>query len=119
METIETEEQVDVPARLEEIFQAFQVKGAAGAQSDATFVFELEGEHGGRHLLKTGPEAVVWEKDYAGEADVVLKLSAEDFLAMADGNFDGRLAVASERIELEGDRELAETMLALIEPEQA
>jgi putative sterol carrier protein len=119
METIETEVQVDVPARLEEIFNAFQTKGAEGADSEATFVFELEGEHGGRHLLKTGPDSVSWERDYAGEADVVVKLTTEDFLAIADGKFDGRLAVASERIELDGDRELAERMLGLIEPEDA
>jgi hypothetical protein len=42
----------------------------------------------------------------------------DDFLAIADSNFDGRLAVASERIELSGDMELAEGLVGFIEPEE-
>ena len=45
-----------------------------------------------------------------------VKLSVDDFLAIADGTFDGRLAVASERIEIDGDLTAAENLLAAIEP---
>ena len=44
-----------------------------------------------------------------------MKLSVDDFLAIADGNFDGRLAVASERIEFDGDMSAAESLLSWIE----
>lgn len=115
----EIEQPVDVGARLGEIFHAFEAKGAAGATAPLTVVFQLEGEHGGSHALRISPEAVAWEADYTGEADITAKLTVDDFLAIADGNFDGRLAVASERIELEGNLELAESLLALIEPEEA
>ena len=36
------------------------------------------------------------------------------FVAIADGDFDGRLAVASERLEITGDRALAERLLDLV-----
>jgi len=114
----EVEQPVDISARLEEIFRAFQVKGAAGATQALTVVFQLEGEHGGTHALRISPEALAWEAGYDGDADITAKLTVDDFLAIADGNFDGRLAVASERIELEGNLELAESLLALIEPEE-
>jgi len=115
----EVEQPVDVAERLAEIFHAFEAKGAAGATEPLTVVFELEGDEGGTHALRIGPESVSWERDYSGEADITAKLTVDDFLAIADGNFDGRLAVASERIELEGNLELAESLLGLIEPEEA
>ena len=52
-------------------------------------------------------------------AAVTVKLAAADFVSIADGQFDGRLAVASERIEIAGDRALAERMLELVDPDAA
>jgi putative sterol carrier protein len=105
--------------RIEEIFRAFEAKAAPGATSVTTYLFVLEGEAGGQHLLRVAPAGISWEKGYAGAADVTVRLSVDDFLAIADGNFDGRLAVASERIEIEGNREAAEGLFRAIEPEEA
>lgn len=105
-------------ARIEEIFRGFEAKGAVGADGDATYLFELEGSDGGTHLLRVSPGQSKWEPGYAGDADVSIKLSVEDFLAMADGSFDGRLAAASERIELSGNMELAEGLIGFLEPEE-
>ena len=105
-------------ARIEEIFRGFEAKGSAGATSDATYLFELGGTDGGTHLLRVSPNGLKWEAGYDGEADVKISLSVDDFLAMADGNFDGRLAAASERIELSGDMQLAEALIGFIEPEE-
>jgi ubiquinone biosynthesis protein UbiJ len=90
-----------------------------GATGDASYLFELDGENGGSHLLRVSPTQVKWEAGYAGDADVRIKLSVTDFLAMADGNFDGRLAAASERIELSGDMQLAESLVGFVEPEES
>jgi putative sterol carrier protein len=61
---------------------------------------------------------VTWKAGYDDpEADVTVKLAAADFVAIADGDFDGRLAVASERLEITGDRALAERLLKLVEPD--
>jgi hypothetical protein len=121
MESESVEVEIDAGARIEEIFQAFEGKGAAGADREATFLFRLEGEGGGVHLLRISPEAARWERNYAGAdaAEVDIKLSVEDFLSIADGNFDGRLAVASERVEISGDLDLAEKFLGWVEPEEA
>jgi hypothetical protein len=112
-------EQPTPAARIEEIFRAFEAKGAEGAERAATFLLVLEGETAaGSHLLRISPPAVQWERGFEGDADVRIKLSVEDFLALADGEFDGKFAVASERIELGGDLELAEALLGWIEPEE-
>jgi hypothetical protein len=109
----------DAGARIEEIFRAFETKGSQPDAAAATYVFDLQGPAGGRHLLKIGAGAAKWERDYAGDADVKLKLSVDDFLAIADGTFDGRLAVASERIEIDGDLAAAENLLEAIEREES
>jgi putative sterol carrier protein len=120
METTETvAAEPDIEARVKEILDAFVVRGAPGAASPATFAFDLTGEHGGHFLLKLGTEGVSWEKAAAEGADVTVRLTAADFVAIADGQFDGRLAVASERIEISGDRALAERMLELVDPDAA
>ncbi len=105
-------------ARIEEIFRGFEAKGAVGASGDATYLFDLEGTEGGSHLLRVSADGTKWEAGYQGDADVKIKLSVADFLAMADGSFDGRLAAASERIELSGNMELAEGLVGFIEPEE-
>jgi putative sterol carrier protein len=118
METTETVNQVTTEDRLKEIFDAFAAKGSPGASEAARFLFDLTGDGGGSYLLTLAPEAVTWtmgREDAA--ADVTVKLAAVDLVAIADGDFDGRLAVASERIEITGDRALAERMLKLVEPD--
>lgn len=122
MET--TEETVapalDLTARIKEILDAFVIRGAPGATTPVSFVFDLTGENGGRFLLKLGTDAVSWEASQEGDAaEVTVRLTTADFVAIADGQFDGRLAVASERIEIAGDRALAERMLELVDPDAA
>jgi len=119
-DTEQVEVQEDPGARIEEIFQAFEGKGVVGLEQAASFLFHLEGDSGGSHLLRLAADGgVSWEQGYSGEADVVLKLSVDDFLAIADGTFDGRLAVASERVEMTGNLEMAEKLLGWVEPEEA
>ncbi len=118
METTETPTPAAIADRLKEIFDAFVAKGASGAAETSRFVFDLTGEGGGRFLLTLAPDVVTWKAGYAEpDADVTVKLAAVDFVAIADGDFDGRLAVASERIEIAGDRALAERMIDLVEPD--
>jgi putative sterol carrier protein len=118
METTEPRTPAATADRLKEIFDAFVAKGARGASEASRFVFDLTGEGGGRYLLTLAPDAVTWKAGYADpEADVTVKLAAADFVAIADGDFDGRLAVASERLEISGDRALAERLLDLVEPD--
>ena len=118
METTETAATISTADRLTEIFDAFVVKGSKGASATARFVFDLKGDGGGRFLLTLAPDEVTWRSGYAdADADVTVKLTAVDFVAIADGEFDGRLAVASERIEISGDRALAETMIKLVDPD--
>jgi putative sterol carrier protein len=118
METTETETSATTADRLKEIFDAFVAKGAPGASGTSRFLFDLTGDGGGHFVLTLEPDAVSWATaDADATADVTVRLAAADLVAIADGDFDGRLAVASERIEIAGDRALAERMLALVEPD--
>ena len=118
-ETGEAESGPSTEERLAEIWAAFEEYGAAGASESHTFLFRLTGESGGDYLLRTAEGGAAIEKDSQGEADITITLPAEDLVRMADGEFDGRLAVASERIEIDGDLKLAAALLGIIEPEEA
>ena len=115
----ESEPQPSTNERLSEIFSAFEEYGAAGATESQTCLFRLTGDAGGDYLLTTADGKATVEKDGSGDADITVTLPAEDLVRMADGDFDGRLAVASERIEIDGDLELAAALLGIIEPEEA
>jgi len=115
----ESEPQPSTDERLSEIFSAFEEYGAAGATESQTCLFRLTGDAGGDYLLTTADGKATVEKDGSGDADITVTLPAEDLVRMADGDFDGRLAVASERIEIDGDLELAAALLGIIEPEEA
>ena len=115
----ESEPQPSTDERLSEIFSAFEEYGAAGATESHTCLFRLTGDAGGDYLLTTADGKATVEKDGSGDADITVTLPAEDLVRMADGDFDGRLAVASERIEIDGDLELAAALLGIIEPEEA
>ncbi|MFP6599524.1 MAG: SCP2 sterol-binding domain-containing protein [Deltaproteobacteria bacterium] len=115
----ESEPQPSTDERLSEIFSAFEEYGAAGATESHTCLFRLTGDAGGDYLLTTADGKATVKKDGSGDADITVTLPAEDLVRMADGDFDGRLAVASERIEIDGDLELAAALLGIIEPEEA
>ena len=72
-------------------------------------------------MLEIESGGIRWTPGVEADADatVRVRLEVKDFLAIADGNFDGRLAVSSERIELEGDLDLAENLIAWLEPPDA
>lgn len=113
MDTPEQVEERSPAERIEEILTAFETTGAIGPGSPVTCAFDLVGDGGGRFGLKVDASGV--SRSDADSADLSVKLSVDDFLAIADGNFDGRLAVASERIELTGDLQIAESLITWIE----
>ncbi len=118
--TTETEVQpLDHAARLAEIFADFEFHGAPGATTAKTYLFKLAGEGGGQFLLTLSSEGANWQSDYEGDADVCISLTTDDLIAIADGEIDGRFAVASERIEIEGDMEAGAQMIDLMDAESA
>jgi putative sterol carrier protein len=108
---MESKTEVPVSERLEALFAAFAEHGAPGTPGQASYLFDLTGAHGGRHLLRIDSGTASWDADDDGSADVTIRLSTEDLLAIADGRMDGRFAVSSERIEIEGDLDKAAGMI--------
>lgn len=108
-----------VQDRVREIFSAFEAQGAPGATSTSRYLLKLGGNATGTFLLEVSPSGVHWKNGDGESADVTIRIDTSDFIAIADGSLDGRLALASEKIELEGNLEQAARMLHLFFPAQA
>lgn len=108
-----------VQDRVREIFSAFEAHGAPGATTSTRYLLRLGGNATGTFLLEVTPSGVQWKTGEGEEAEVTIRIDTSDFIAIADGSLDGRLALASEKIELEGNIEQAAQMLHLFFPAQA
>jgi predicted lipid carrier protein YhbT len=104
--------------RVREIFSAFEAQGAPAATTTARYLLRLAGNATGTFLLEVSPTGVKWKNGEGEEADVTIRMDTSDFIAIADGSLDGRLALASEKIDLEGDLGVAAQMLHLFFPAQ-
>lgn len=107
---------LDAASRLQQLFRDYETHGAPGATAESSYLFRLTGVGAGNHLLRLGPGWASWQHDWEGNADVTVTMEANDVLAVMDGTLDGRLAFASERIEIEGDLDLARKMIHLVSP---
>jgi hypothetical protein len=102
--------------RVREIFAAFEAQGAPGATTTTRCLLKLGGLATGTFLLEVSPAGVHWKTGEGQSADVTIKIDTSDFIAIADGSLDGRLALASEKIELEGDLQVAAGLLKMFFP---
>jgi len=107
------DDQPSTAERLADLFESFSKTKLGDGVLDCCVQLKLTGDHGGDYKLKLGGGAVTIEAGEEDEADVKVTLTAEDLVAVADGKYDGRLLVASERIVVEGDQDLALAMGAL------
>jgi hypothetical protein len=119
--TIETTTTPASPAptvqdRVREIFAAFEAQGAPGATTTTRYLLKLGGNATGVFLLEVTPSGVHWKNGDGETADATISLDTSDFIAIADGSLDGRLALASEKIELDGDLAAAAQLLRLFFP---
>jgi putative sterol carrier protein len=105
-----------VQDRVREIFAAFEAQGAPGATTTSRYLLKLGGNATGVFLLEITPSGVHWKNGEGETADATISLDTSDFIAIADGSLDGRLALASEKIELEGDLAAAAQLLRLFFP---
>ena len=102
--------------RVREIFNAFEVQGAPGVTTTMRYLLRLTGAATGTFLLEVRPDGVKWKNGEGETADATIILDTNDFIAIADGSLDGRLALASEKIELEGDLGAAAVLRRLFFP---
>ena len=102
--------------RVREIFGAFEAQGAPGATTTTRYLLKLAVSATGTFLLEVAPSGVHWKNGEGENADVTIRIDTGDFIAIADGSLDGRLALASEKIELDGDLAAAAQLLKLFFP---
>jgi putative sterol carrier protein len=99
--------------RIDEILGAFERQPVTGVESPVRYRFDLTGDEPISVVLAVTPEGIRRE-EAGGDADVTVKLSMGDFVRIADGSFDGQLAVRSERIEIDGSLEQAAKLLEIV-----
>ena len=102
--------------RVREIFAAFEAQGAPGATGTSRYLLKLGGTATGTFLLEVSPTGVHWKTGEGETAEATIRIDTSDFIAIADGSLDGRLALASEKIELEGDLTAAANLLSVFFP---
>ncbi len=101
---------------MREIFAAFEAQGAPAVTTTTRYLLKLGGNATGTFLLEVSPDGVRWKQGENETADATIRLETSDFIAIADGSLDGRLALASEKIELEGNLEAAAGLVRLFFP---
>jgi len=106
-------EQPSTAERLADLFESFNKTQLASGVPECCDQLKLTGDSGGDYKLQLGGGNIKVEAGCADSAEVSVTLSAEDLVSVADGKYDGRLLVASERIVVEGDQDLALAMGAL------
>jgi hypothetical protein len=79
------------------------------------FAFDISGEGGGRWLLDLDRASIVAA---SGEADLAIRMSAEDFAALLAGTLDGGEAVTTGRMRFTGDQSLFSRLARLTQLEQ-
>jgi putative sterol carrier protein len=100
--------------KLREIEAKLAAEPTTSAELGGACQLVLDGDGGGSWLLKfRGTPGVV---DGAGEADCTLRLSAEDYLGLAEGRSDTRQLFFAGRLRVEGDLGLAIKVGAWLEP---
>lgn len=95
---------------LNQMQQAFKPDEAKGV--DATFNFDLTGDGGGQWHMTIADGTCSLAEGLTEKADVTLRTSTDDWIAMLSGTLDDTMAYMSGRLKVEGDMGLAERMNA-------
>lgn len=90
----------------------FQAQNAGGI--DAIFQFELSGDGGGTYhvVVKDGAMTVI-EGAHASPT-VVLKMTGDEYVKMANGKLDGRMAFMSGKMKVSGQIPMAMKMQQIL-----
>ena len=101
----------------ERIQERFVADGAKGV--DATFLFDLGGEGGGQWTvhIKEGT-CTVEEGATVDKPKVTYIMKADDYVAMANGELDGRKAYFTRKLKVKGSIPVAQKMKNFLPPSE-
>lgn len=96
-------------ASVQEIFEnmASQFSADAAAGVDAVFQFSLSGDSGGSYWIKVADQKAQINQGEHESPTMTLSASADDFLALANGELNAMSAFMAGKIKVKGDMGLA------------
>ena len=92
----------------------FQKDAAKGVK--AIFQFELSGANGGTYAVAVDDANVVVSEGAHTTPSVTLKMSADDYVKMANGDLKGQMAFMTGKMKVSGNMMLAMKMQSLFPP---
>jgi putative sterol carrier protein len=92
-------------ANLQPIFDAMNERFVADKAGDLklSIQFDLSGDGGGQWVAQIKDGALDVTKGTAADADATLKMDADDFAKMSDGDLNPMMAFMSGKIKVDGD----------------
>jgi len=102
---------------IEEFFTGLQAKlgGDKIAGMTATFQFEATGDGGGDWAVKIADGAGEVTQGKAEDPTIVLTATAEDWLAIMNGDMNGQTAFLTGKLKIQGDMTLAMQLESLFD----
>ncbi len=96
---------------LQERFVADQAKDV-----DATFVYELDGNGGGTWTVKVKAGTLSVEPGAVPSPTVTYKMSADNYVKLANGDMNGAMAFMSRKLKVAGSIPMAQKMNKFLPP---
>ncbi len=96
---------------IQERFKADEAKGVT-----ATFVYELAGNGGGTWTVRITDGAVSVEPGGAPDPTVTYKISADDYVKLANGQLNGAKAFLTRKLKVSGSIPMAQKMNKFLPP---
>lgn len=85
----------------------------------AVFQFELSGEGGGAYNVTVNDNVMSVAEGVHAAPSVTLKMTANDYISLANGRLNGQLAFMTGKMQVAGNMALAMKMQALFPPVKA
>lgn len=105
----------DKASSIQEIFenidQGFDPGKAEGV--DAVFQFNLTGDNGGQYWIKVADQQAHVEQGEHSDPTMVITSTAEDYIALVNGDLNAMMAFMQGKIKVKGDMGLALKLQAI------
>ena len=103
---------------VKEYFETLPARFVATAAKDmqAVFQFDLSGEGGGTYHVKVDHGTLAVHEGAADAPSATLKMNAEDFVKMSNGELNGAMAFMKGQLKVSGNVMLAQKMQAIFPP---
>lgn len=102
----------NIPHYFETLPERFNAAGAKGVK--AIYQFELAGDEGGTWHAEIKDQAITVHEGAHDKPTTTLKMNADEFVNMTNGDLDGNMAYMSGKLKIAGNLMMAMKMRAIL-----